>query len=90
MESAAREAFGRLGSTGLMLDSFTLKNATGLFVPASRLNQLRRDLIAALEEALASERSERIAELQTAVARRAGSVSDGEKTVAYASGSSST
>src|SRR5205814_94061 len=66
MEQAAREAFSRLGSTGLMLDSFTLKNAAGFFVPASRLNQLRRELIAALEEALAREQSERITELQTA------------------------
>jgi putative protease len=70
MEQATRDAFGRLGSTGLMLDSFTLKNAVGLFVPASRLNQLRRDLIAALEEALAKEQRERIAELQQAIRGR--------------------
>ncbi len=66
MEQAGREAFSRLGSTGFMLDSFTLKNAAGLFVPASRLNQLRRELIAALEEGLTQEQSERLAALQEA------------------------
>src|SRR5207249_1129187 len=71
-----REAFGRLGETHLALDSFTLKNPAGLFVPASRLNQLRRDLVADLEESLKRQQTERLARLQEQLTGRAGSVSD--------------
>jgi putative protease len=55
---AAREAFEKLGPTPLELASFTLRNEDGLFVPVSRLNQLRRDLVAGVEQAL-RERLER-------------------------------
>ena len=51
-EAAARTAFEKLGDTSLALDRFTLHNPAGLFVPVSRLNQLRRDLVEGLETAL--------------------------------------
>ena len=54
MEKAARTAFDKLGDTRLELASFTWRNADGRFVPVSRLNHLRRDLAAGLEQASAS------------------------------------
>ncbi len=63
LEQAAREAFGRLGASRLALDSLVLRNDAGLFVPVSRLNQLRRDLVAGLEEAIDRERQQRIARI---------------------------
>jgi putative protease len=59
----ARTAFERLGDTRLSLASLEVHNEKGWFVPASRSNQLRRDLSAALEEALGqalAQRCERI------------------------------
>jgi putative protease len=53
MEGVAKTAFSKLWDTGLELESFTLQNDYGLFVPVSRLNQLRRELTAGLDEALA-------------------------------------
>lgn len=64
---AAREAFDKLGDTGLSLASFTCHNPANLFVPVSRLNALRRDLATALEEALAGDRAEQVARLTAAV-----------------------
>jgi putative protease len=52
MASAARTAFEKLGQTRLRLGRFTLHNPDGRFVPVSALNQLRRELTTALEEAL--------------------------------------
>src|SRR5205823_1930297 len=49
---AARGAFEKLGDTRLLLQSFTLRNDGGWFLPVSRLNALRRDLTAGIEEAL--------------------------------------
>jgi putative protease len=67
MEGAARGTFEKLGDTRLALDSFTFRNAEGLFVPVSRLNQLRRDLTAGLEEALRGELAERVERIQVEV-----------------------
>jgi putative protease len=67
LEQSARGAFEKLGDTPLVLDSFTYRNDDGLFVPVSRLNQLRRDLTAGLEEALTQERADRVARLQSVV-----------------------
>ncbi|HEY7315284.1 MAG TPA: U32 family peptidase [Gemmataceae bacterium] len=66
-EPAARSAFEKLGDTPLILESFTCRNDDNLFVPVSRLNQLRRDLVAGLEDALRRDRAERIARLQSVV-----------------------
>jgi putative protease len=52
-EEAARTAFVKLGDTGLSLEAYRLYNPSGLFVPVSRLNALRRELTQALEEAIA-------------------------------------
>ncbi len=57
---AAREAFAKLGDTGLSLEAFTLHDPHGLFVPVSRLNALRRDVTAALEAALDEARAGRV------------------------------
>ncbi len=52
--AAAEEAFGRLGGTRFSLGELAVRNPEGLFVPKSGLNDLRRRLIAALDEALAA------------------------------------
>ncbi len=53
-ERAARTAFEKLGDTRFRLGSFELRNPEGVFVPASVLNRLRRDVTAALEAKLAA------------------------------------
>lgn len=58
-EEAARAAFEKLGDTGLSLEAFELRNPGGLFVPVSRLNALRRDVVQKLEAALAEDRLHR-------------------------------
>ncbi len=67
MEAAARDAFTKLGDTALTLESFTFRNEGQRFVPVSRLNQVRRELTADLEEALRSASAHRIEQLQTRV-----------------------
>jgi putative protease len=64
MERAARGAFEKLGQTRLQLASFTLRNDKGLFVPVSRLNQLRRDLATDLEAKLQCALQLRVAQLR--------------------------
>ncbi|MCZ7649431.1 MAG: U32 family peptidase [Planctomycetota bacterium] len=51
-EKAVRAAFEKLGETRFELADLKLLNPDGLFVPASRLNALRRDLCAAAEAEL--------------------------------------
>jgi putative protease len=60
-DAASRQAFEKLGDTGLSLESYRLDNPDGLFVPASRLNALRRGLTQALDEAITAARRERAA-----------------------------
>jgi putative protease len=60
MEAAARAAFEKLGDTRLELASFVWRNADSRFVPVSRLNQIRRELAADLEEALRAAAAERV------------------------------
>jgi putative protease len=67
VEQAARNAFAKLGDTPLELETFTLRNDENRFVPVSRLNQLRRELVSGLEEALNSHRADRVTQLQAAV-----------------------
>src|SRR5262249_7595330 len=52
MAQAAQGAFAKLGKTELELVSFTWRNDAGLFVPVSRLNQIRREITADLEQQL--------------------------------------
>jgi putative protease len=52
MVTAMRGAFEKLGQTRLNLESFTLHNPAGLFVQVSRINALRRELVAHVEKAL--------------------------------------
>lgn len=63
---AARDAFSKLGDTGLQLESFQCRNQD-CFVPISRLNALRRSLCEAAEQALERARVERLQEIQAAV-----------------------
>ena len=50
-EPNARKCFGKLGGTGWHLGSLTVDDPDGLFVPASLLNDMRRELVAKLDEA---------------------------------------
>jgi len=59
MAAAARSAFDRLGDTTLSLNSFAFQNDANRFVPISKLNQLRRDLAAEMEQLWKSARVER-------------------------------
>jgi putative protease len=66
VESAVRGVFEKLGPTRLTLESFTLRNDDRLFVPVSRLNALRRDLVANLERGLQRRQEERVAQRKAA------------------------
>src|SRR5262249_32790768 len=65
MQTAAFTAFEKLGNTALALDSFSFHNPENRFVPVSRLNQLRRDVVTEVEEILQRELNRRVARLQT-------------------------
>jgi putative protease len=67
MAETARAAFAKLGDTELELASFTIRNDDALFVPVSRLNQLRREITAELQDGLLARHAERIAHLQTTI-----------------------
>jgi putative protease len=67
MTGAARTAFAKLGQTCLTLGCFTFRNDDGFFVPVSRLNQLRRNLVAEVAEALKRERANRVQRIQAEV-----------------------
>ena len=67
MENAVRGCFGRLGQSRFHLESLKWTNEAGGFVPVSRLNQLRRDVLADLESALDAKLHESIAKIQSAV-----------------------
>jgi U32 family peptidase len=69
MQAAVRAAFEKLGQSRLKLRDLRFSNDAGLFVPVSRLNQLRRELTAGLEEALRQRLQERIHCLQASLAR---------------------
>ena len=67
MAEAARGAFAKLGQTELELASFTWRNEAALFVPVSRLNQIRREIARDLEEQLRRQHANRIESLQKAI-----------------------
>jgi putative protease len=52
METALRDAFARLGGSRFDLAAITIRNEAGAFVPISRLNPLRRQILADLGAAL--------------------------------------
>ncbi len=81
LEPAARSAFEKLGDTPLCLDTFTYRNEAGVFVPVSRLNQLRRELLADLEKALQKEQAGRVNRLQ--VIATPPKLCDAEKAAAF-------
>ncbi len=64
MEAAARSSFEKLGASSLELQRFSWKNEANGFVPVSRLNQLRRDLVTALEDAWQRQQNDEITRLQ--------------------------
>ncbi|HVO19055.1 MAG TPA: U32 family peptidase [Anaeromyxobacter sp.] len=61
MEATARAAFERLGETRFFLESFAWQDPAGRFLPVSRLNEARRELLSALEGALAGDTAVRVA-----------------------------
>ncbi len=61
MERAAKASFDRLGQSRFTLESFQWTNPGNHFVPASQLNQLRRDVVQAMESALANAQKEGVA-----------------------------
>lgn len=69
MEVAVRGAFDKLGPTGLELVACNFRNDAGRFVPVSRLNQLRRELAEALEEAAGRCRAEEVGRIQNLLAK---------------------
>jgi putative protease len=67
MAGAARGAFEKLGPTRLALESFTFRNDGGHFVPVSRLNAVRRELVEGLEAALGRQAAERVEKVRAEV-----------------------
>ncbi len=66
MAAAARGAFEKLGDTRFELAAFTLENPHSLFAPVSLLNDLRRQLCAALDGKLAGQTTGRLARIRSA------------------------
>src|SRR5262249_8532094 len=63
METAIRAAFERLGESRLALELLTWENEGNCFVPVSKLNQMRRELLRELEAGIAVERDARVSEI---------------------------
>jgi putative protease len=68
MEQAARACFGRTGQSRFQLDGLKWTNEAGAFVPASLLNQVRRDVLADLQKRLDAERAARVQAIHEKVA----------------------
>jgi len=62
-EPAVRKSFGKLGGTGWSLGALTVDDQDGLFVPASVLNDLRRELVARLDAAAIRRSTEKVASI---------------------------
>jgi len=58
-ESAARDAFAKLGETPFLAGHIRFENPDSLFAPASLLNRLRRELTDTLADQLAAKRAAR-------------------------------
>ncbi len=68
MEETVRATFDRLGDSTLELAELRWHNDAAGFVPASKLNALRRELVHKLEAKLAEDRSRRLAQVHAAIA----------------------
>ena len=60
VESAVREAFGKLGETEFEAAAVTVNNPGGAFVPVSLLNRLRREVTAQMSDLIAQRRAGRL------------------------------
>jgi putative protease len=67
--SAVQEAFARLGDTEFALGGLQIDNPQQLFLPASVLNRLRREVIEKLQYEVKSEAQRRLEQVQQAVCR---------------------
>lgn len=63
-ETAAQNAFAKLGDTRFDLGRLELKNPGNLFVPVSQMNELRRRLAASAEEQLKEKMALRVQNIQ--------------------------
>src|SRR5262245_26246697 len=66
MDAAVRGTFERLGDTQFALAELIWNNPAAAFVPISRLNALRRELVCDLEKALAQARAQWVERIQGA------------------------
>jgi putative protease len=69
MEGTVSSVFGRLGDTHLSLAGLEFHNPGQRFVPVSKLNQVRRELVGELEHALDAARTKRVAAVLSEVCR---------------------
>ena len=63
-EGAVRKCFGKLGGTVWSLGSLNVDDPEGLFVPASLLNELRRELVVRLDGDRERRRAQKISEVK--------------------------
>lgn len=68
MASAARGAFEKLGDSRFVLQDLSWQNPEGLFVPVSRLNELRRGLVEALTAKVGEQAAARVTRARTEAA----------------------
>ena len=67
-ESAVRKCFAKLGGTGRSLGTLSVDDPDGLFVPASVLNDLRRELVTRLDAGANRRRAEKVEAVKRAIA----------------------
>lgn len=75
---AVRRCFAKLGGTAWTLGHLSLSNPDRLFVPASLLNELRRNLVAALDSAREARLAGKISEVRSQIESDA-AASDGDR-----------
>ena len=85
VEEAVRAAFGKLGDTDLALERLDVDNPDGLFMPASLLNRLRRDMTGRLAERIESQKRAELRRICASESSPADGVSAGEPAVRTAS-----
>ncbi len=78
-EGAIRKAFERLGESAWSLGKLTISDPEGCYAPASKLNETRRMALAALDEAWACGRSERLARMTHEIEQAGRSTTQGQK-----------
>jgi putative protease len=69
MEATVNETFGKLGDTHLALAGLEFHNPSQRFIPVSKLNQVRRELVAELEQAVNTAQNARVAAVLAEVCR---------------------